>query len=316
MFGNVDPQYLVWKYWHPREDWPGSRSFVVTRDGELIAHAAVVPGACAWASQRVTLLHLIDWVARAGSGAGVTLLKHLALTTGVLLGIGGEEETRRILPHVGFRPAGAATAYACPLYPLRVLRGGATWKLVPRLARALCRRSVPVRPDAQWQVRRLAAGDLGQITSVFPRPRRGLAVTDRTIGLFRYLLCCPTVSMRLYVVERAGLVRGYFLLAPVPGQVRIADCSMDSDEPEDWRALVLCAVDEARRDPQAAEVVSWASDPLLAGVLQSCGFHARFQEPIQMRPSVRDAIPEGILRVQMVDNDAAFLSDGRNEYWG
>lgn len=316
MQGNVDPGYLGWKYWRPRADWPGPRSFVVASGSELIAHAAVIPGTCAWGARRVTTLHMIDWAARAGSGVGVMLMKHVARKTQMLLAIGGGAETQSILPHVGFRTVGAAIGYARPLFPLRILRSGATWKLLPRLARAAWRRSAPAARDPDWQVRCLAGDELSQITSVFPLPAHGMAVTGRSVGLFRYLLSCPTVPMQLYAVARAGRLRGYFLLASASGQARIADCWMDSDESADWRALILCAVEQAKHDPQAAEVVIWASDPLLDGALQACGFHARFESPIQVRPTGGDTMPDGTLRVQMLDNDAAFLCEGRNEYWG
>lgn len=317
MHGNFDPEYLGWKYWRPRADWPGPRSFVIASGSELSAHAAIIPGTCAWGARRITILHLIDWVAAGpGSGVGVMLMKHIGQLAGALLAIGGGAETQSILPHIGFRPVGAAIGYARPLFPLRILRSGATWELLPRLARAAWRRSAPAAPDADWQARRLAGDELSQITSVLPVPAHRMAVTERSVDLFRYVLTCPIVPMQLYAVERAGRARGYFLLAAVPGQVRIADCWMDSEESADWRALIHCAVEQAKRDPQAAEVVIWASDPLLAGALQACGFRARFQSPVQVRPASDDAMPEGTLRVQMLDNDAAFLSEGRNEYWG
>jgi hypothetical protein len=310
------PQLLHWKYWQPRADWPRPRSLVMVRGDELLAHAGVVPGWCAWAQRRVTILHVIDWVARSRSGAGVMLMKHVGQTAQALLGIGGGAETQSIMPHIGFRSAGTATGYARPLFPLRILRGGATWKLLPRFARALWRRSAAAAPGAAWQVRRVAGDEVGQIASVLPRPARDLAVTERSVGLFQYMLSCPSVAMQLYAVERAGHVRGYFLLASVPGQVRIADCWIDSQESADWRALILGAVEQAKHDPQAAEVVIWASDPLLAGALQACGFHARFQSPIRVRPTAADTMPEGTLRVQMLDSDDAFLYGGRYEYWG
>ena len=316
MLGNFDTPYLSWKYWQPRADWPGPRSFVVTARNELIAHAAVVPGICAWAGRRVASLHMYDWAARPGTGAGVTLLKHIGGMTEALLAVGGGPETLRILPHVGFRPAGVATGYARPLHPLRIVRAGWTWKLLPRFVRAVSRRSATAGADSSWRARRLDAAELSQIRSVFPRPVRGLAVTERSVGLFHYLLSCPGFPMHLYVVESGSCVRGYFLLASVAGQARIADCWMDSAEPADWRALVLCAVAQARHEPQAAEVVAYASDALLAGALRSCGFDARFELPVRVRPSVADAMPQGTLRVQMLDTDDAFLFLGRHEHWG
>ena len=316
MFDNPDLHHLNWKYWQPRADWPRPRSFVLAEGAELIAHAAVIPAMCAWDSRRVTMLHMIDWVARSDSVGGVTLLKYFARLSDGLISIGGAEKTQRILPHLGFRPAGIATGYARPLAPLRLLQGGATWRLPTRLARAIWRRSAAEAPQSHWRAQRLAVEELSRIASVSPRPRDGLAVTERSEGLFRYFLSCPAVPMQIYAVENADRVRGYFLLAPVPGQVRVADCWMDSAEPADWRALVLCAVAQARHEPQAAEVVAYASDALLAGALRSCGFDARFELPVRVRPSVADAMPQGTLRVQMLDTDDAFLFLGRHEHWG
>ena len=312
----LDPQFLNWKYWQPRNDWPGTRSFVLAHDSELIAHAAIVPGACVWAGQRMAMTHMIDWAARAGSGAGVSLLKYLGRMTQMLLGVGGAAETLSILPHLGFRQVGTVSVHARPLFPLRLLRSGATWKLLPKLARAAWRRSPPAAPGGTWRSRRLAGDDILQIASVLPRPAEDMAVTERSVGLFRYALSCPGVPLQLYAVEQAGRVRGYFLLVSVAGQIRIADYWIDSPESSDWRALILCAVEQAQHDPHAAEVVAWASDARLAAALRSCGFYPRIQYPIQVRAATRDALPGGTLRVQMLDNDAPYLWQSHNEYWG
>jgi hypothetical protein len=237
--------------------------------------------------------------------------------TEALLAIGGGAETLRILPQVGFRPAGVTTGYARPLFPMRIVRAGATRKLLPRLARAIWRRSPLKLMDGECQARSLSSAELSQIATVLPRPLDGMAVQERTVGLFRYLLSCPSVPMQLFAIEIAGRLRGYFLLASVAGQARIADCWMESNEPADWRALILCAVEQAQRDPHAAEVVMLASDRLLAGVLRSCGFYPRFECPIQVRQANGDTMPEGTLRVQMLDNDLAYLwEEGRSAYWG
>ncbi len=313
---DLDPDHLHWKYWQPRADWPRPRSFVIARGSELIAHAGIVPGTCAWGSRRETIIQVIDWVARAGPGLGVMLMKHVAQMAGALVAIGGGPITRSILPHIGFRPAGTVTAYARPLFPLRILHTRPAWKLLPRLARAAWRRSPPAKPGADWQVRRVGGDEVGQIAAVLPLPTHGSTVTQRNADQLRYVLTCPIVPMQLYAVSKAGRLRGYFLLALAPGQVRVADCWLDSDEFEDWRAMILCAVELARHQPQAAELVIWASDPLLATVLRGCGFYARFESPIQVRTSASNSVPEGPLRVQMLDSDAAFLYQGRNEYWG
>src|SRR5438094_936966 len=207
---HTEPEHLDWKYWRPRSDWPGPRSFVLTEGTAPIAHAAIVPGG---------------------------------------------------------------------------------------------------------RVRRISAEGLEQMGGALPVSGRGTTALERSAALFAHWLACPIAPMRLYLLKRAGRVRGYFLLASAPAQVRIADCWVDSEEPADWRALIACAVAEARLDTQVAEIVGWASDPLHAGAFKACGFLAREATPVQVRPSRGSAMPPGTLRVQMLDNDAAYLHRGRNEFW-
>jgi len=316
---NVGPQELEWKYWRPRGDWPGARSFLLTDEDDALAHAAIVPGWCAQARQRARIGHLIDWAARPGAaGAGVALLKHIGQQVEALIAVGGSAETRQILPHIGFRPAGAVTGYVRPLFPRRLLSDGTipAGRRLLRFARNF--RWLLAAPAARHTESRplaLAADDLRRIDPVLPRPAAGRTVIERSAALFAYALACPIVPVRLFGVERSGRVRGYFLLASAPGQVRIADCWMDSAEPADWRAMILCAVAEAQHDPQAAEVAIWASDPVLAQALAGCGFHARFELPVLLRSTHAGLMPREPLRVQMLDSDAAFLHEGRPGYW-
>jgi hypothetical protein len=316
---NAAPQELYWKYWQVRADWPAPRSFVLSDGAELIAHGALVPGWCASGRERMRVIYVIDWAARPGAvGAGVALMKHIGLQAQALLAIGGSAATLRILPEIGFRALGVATGYVRTLSPLRLLRGGTipVAKVVPRMARSLLwKLAAPRGGSAGWEARAVGADEIGRIESVLPSPARGVAVLERSVALFRYALACPIVPMRLFSLERAGRVRGYFLLASAPGQVRIADCWVASDELGEWRAMIQCAVAQAQHDPQAAEVVIWANDALLAEALGVCGFHARFQTPVQLRPTHGAALLQGPLRVQMIDCDGAYLNNGRHEYW-
>ena len=312
-------QHLQWKYWHARADWPGPRSFVVTSGGEPIAHAALIPGACSWRDRHIKTVHMIDWAARRSeAGAGSALMKYIAQHADALLAIGGSADTLRILPYMGFRSAGVVTGYVRTLSPLRLLEAGQipAVKLLPRLARSVAWTLTAPAPRVKgWEARRLAAEDADAIAGVLPVATDTMGVTQRGVELFRHVLSCPIAPMALFAVERTGRAAGYFLLAYLPGQVRIADCWLDSDRARDWRALILCAVAQARREPHAAEVVIWASDPLLAGALEASGFHARSRMPLQIRPAAASSVPAASLRVQMLDNDAAFYHTDGPELW-
>jgi hypothetical protein len=142
-----------------------------------------------------------------------------------------------------------------------------------------------------------------------------MAVMERTAELFRYILNCPIASMSLFTVGKNGSARGYFLLSLALRQARLVDCWMDSTDPGDWRVLVQSAVREAQRLRLAAELVAWASDPTLARCLRECGFRARNESPVQLLGPHDSALLPPALRVQMLDNDAAYRHLGRNEFW-
>src|SRR5215469_13889374 len=276
---NPHPRLQHWKYWQEGGDWPGSRSYVLVTGGRIIAHGAIVPGTLVGNSQRMRVIHIIDWAARPSAvGAGVSLMKHVGRMADALLAIGGSEQTLRILPHIGFKTHGTATGYVRALHPLRILRRGARpkWKVLPRLARSVIWSwTAPAAHGARWEVRRVSTDQIGSLANAMPVSTGETSVLERSQNMFRHALDCPIAPMELYALMSAGIVHGYFLLARTPGQTRLADCWLDSDEPADWRALVGCAVLQAAQHADAAELAAWASEPILARALTESGFHPR-----------------------------------------
>jgi hypothetical protein len=312
----TDPLQLHWKYWQERPDWSGSRSFVLVRGTEVLAHAGVVPGSCAWGAEHRRVIHVIDWAARPGAvGAGIVIMKHIGRLTDILLAIGGSAHTVAILPTLGFVPYGKATRYVRPLrLSLPVGAALQRHRLVPRVLRSLLRPLIVPAVDRALRLRPIAPGALASIDLPLPRPTPILAVLERSAATFAHALACPTVPMTLHVIEQDDRVRGYCLLAFAPGQVRIVDCWIDSQEADDWRAVVHLAVREALRAPGATRLVTVASDPLLAQCLQESGFFRREAQRVQLLPTGRPGIPPMALRVQMLDDDAAYLHWRRGRF--
>ena len=315
---NADPAQMHWKYFHPRTDWPGPRSFVMVRGNEILAHAGAIPGACLTATQRVRTIHVIDWAARStATGAGVSLMKYIGQHTEALLAIGGSAQTLQLLPHLGYRCLGNATCYVRPLHPSRILTPSAhpLSTLLPRFARsALWTAQAPSVDTDGWDVCRVEPAELERLRSVFPSPSPDTALLERSEEMLRYALACPIASMELYALERAGRTRGYFLLSFALRQARLADWWMESDDPGDWRALVQCAVHQARRNVHAAELTAWGSNDWLSKRLHECGFHARDELPVQVLAPRNPELAACALRVQMLDNDAAYRHGGINEF--
>ena len=321
---NSEPESVHWKYWQERPDWPGPRSFVMTRGKEILAHAGVVPGAFLFGDsrtgvQRVRALHVIDWAARPSAvGAGASLMKHLGQSTDALLAIGGSAQTLRLLPHLGFRPLGTATCYVRPLHPVRILTPSVhpVSRLLPRFARSLLwSLYAPSGRVDGWTIRRIEAGDLSRVGSLLPAPTDSMGVLERGKDLFHYLLACPIVPMELYSIEREGQARGYFLLSFALRQARLVDYWVSSGEPADWHALIQCAVARAKQHSSCAELVAWASDSASGKSLLESGFHQRGVLSVQVLASRNPQLTVPALRVQMLDNDAAYLHGSRNEFW-
>jgi hypothetical protein len=315
----ADPRQMHWKYWQKRADWPGPRSFVLARGDEVLAHAAIVPGTCASRAGRFSLIHMVDWAAREGSvGAGIMLMKHIGRLADLLLAVGGSGRTLAILPALGFRPCGVGTRFVRPLRPLGYLAGRAEprWRYMLRAARnTLWAISGTRRDRGRFDVRQLAAHEVTAPRRL-PRPGPDMAVVERSAAMLTYALECPMTPMALHAVERSGNVCGYFLLAFAPGQSRLVDCWLDSDDPADWRLLIHAAVAQARKREDVVEVVTLASDPMLSTCLVDCGFHARSgQRPIHLLARNGHSVPETTLRVQMLDNDEAYIHHGRNNFW-
>lgn len=319
LYPPVDPQHLLWKYWVEREDWPGSRSYVLTDGAQLLAHLAVIPTRCHLDSGTVKIASVVDWVARPHEvGAGARLMKYVGSLTDALLAIHGSAAACKVMRLIGYQPHGFVTGYVRSLFPLRLLRqpAGPRWRLLPRLARStLWSLAAPGPAHEGWEARPITAEQIDSITCVLPRTRHRLAVLERSRPQLRYMLDCPTVPMKLYTFEREGHVRGYFVLGFAPGQARLVDCWTESIDPADWRAMIQCAVTEAKRDNNVAELGAWANDPLLARCLVECGFHARFTAPIYLRANSDSVIGTVALRVQMVDSDLAYLHGGRGDLW-
>jgi hypothetical protein len=315
----ADPGDLFWKYWQAREDWPESRSYVLTDGAELLAHLGVVPASCRSESGTLRIASVVDWAARPhAAGAGARLMRHVGSLNDALLSIQANPGADKVMQLMGYRSRGVVTGYVRTLRPLRLLhhRGSPLWRLPPRFARSILWTLTAPRAAAdRWQAREIGPEQVDRIASALPRSREGLAVLERAPAQLRYMLACPTVRMKLYALERERQLRGYFVLAFVPGQARLVDCWTESLDPSDWRALIGCAVAQATRAGDVAELVAWANDPLLEQSLAECGFHARFAAPVCLLAESESYVAARPLRVQMLDSDLAYPHAAGQGLW-
>jgi hypothetical protein len=305
---------MQWKYEDPAAPHAWScRNFVIERDGRVLAHAGVWPVHMLFDGERYSGAHLIDWAgAQDAPGAGVSLLQKIGRAEQVIYGLGGSEMTRKIFPTMGFRPLAKIGYYARPVRPWRQIhthQWRRQWKAPVRLARNAWWSRRPAISLGQWSAR---ASDPGE-NPVWPSPRETAAVCARDAGGFRYLARCPVMRTAFYTLRNGPDAAGYFLLAFVPGQARIADAWTPSDDPQDWQRLFALAEAEALRNPEVAEITTIASLPAALAALPARGFR-RIKEEDLMAYDPKRILPAVNLHFQLVDNDACYLHDGSPLY--
>jgi len=308
-------QHMVWKYWTPRPDWEGSRSFVGRLDGVIVAHAAVWPVRVRAPGNEVTAVHVIDWAGnRNYPGIGGRLMKHIAANAPMMIATGGSDIARRILPVLGFRPHGELCLFARPVRPLgqALTTAHRDYKLPARVLRNAywCfshRLSVP----PGWSAKPLAPDEVPQ--GLWPQPSPAKAVTARDPDLYRYFLASPAAPHQLFGLQNGHQLVGYFCLAFVPHVARIADLWLPSTQLEDWCAGYQTAAALAAGDKQIYEITACGSTELAKQALAGAGFLVRGRSAVSLRGAA-NALKGREMHLQMLDSDASFLTEGSVSY--
>jgi hypothetical protein len=312
----IDPRMMEWKYWRERPGWQGSRSFVLERGGMIVAHGAAWP-ARILAAQEIPCFFLIDWAASSEfPGAGVSIMKHMAELVPVNFVYGGTEIARKMRFAMGYRPRNNVQTLALPLRPLRQILTSNhwNWRTPARLARNfLWSRGKPLGAS-QWRAQPVAPLEISRSNVAWPVRNSHSLMLERNPELFEYLSDCPVAPGAFFLAIRDSQPVGYFSLNFPPGQARIADAWISSNQIENWIQLYALAVDQAYRRPAVNEVTAAASGEVALAALGKCGFRIRASDPVQLYDPKKLVPPDLPLAVQLVDGDAAFRNSGGSDY--
>jgi hypothetical protein len=315
----VQPALLHWKYDDPRPDFSGPRSFVWKDRDAIVAHAGMCPVTYLLPSGEVTGSYLIDWAAgRTSAGAGVALLRSLARECDALFAVGGSSDTRSILPKLGYRHIGDLHMYARVLRPWHHLRTDPFprgWKAPFRLARNILWSQTPSpAPPPPWTAKPILAFDATAQPLFDGRARWPFPCTRRTPELMNYFLRCPAAKLSAALIFHGDTPRGWYVIARVAGQSRVADIWVDSDSTADWTAAYSLALRSAANDPEACELVASASvSPAMAAATRA-GFRFRHAEPIFVLDPQKRFASAPPLDVTLLESDLAYLSDPSYPY--
>lgn len=296
----LTPALLNWKYWEPRDDFAGARSYVMEKNGEIVAHGALWPVTVRTERGCERGLQVVDWASDPRApGAGVSLLQRITRMYDFVYSIGGTEATQTVMPKFGFRAVGAAITFARPLRPLRqmLLHQTKDARLPVRLLRNAWWAVAPHPPRiAGWDVNEISDD---RLTTSIPR------AAERDAGFLRYLRRCPTARFRVFEMLRDGRPVGWFALAEAAGQARIAGVLLADPSAQHWRAAFTLAQRAALRHTDATELIARSTSPEAAQAAPETGMRVRARTPVLLFRKVDpNVVPP--LTFQLWDDDSAF----------
>jgi hypothetical protein len=149
---------------------------------------------------------------------------------------------------------------------------------------------------------------------VLPVSSERVTACSRTNRQFTYLERCPIARHEFYVARELEKTRGYFLLSRVPGQARVADAWVKSDDVGEWIALYSVAAQIALETGDVAEITAASALDTGQRALEEAGF-TRFRTlPVMVFDPKQLLASAPPTHWQMIDNDFSFLHQGRAEY--
>ncbi len=306
---HADPPFLEWKYLRSTHDRPGSRSYLLEKDGEIVAHCGICPVTFQLPDgTTVNSVTMMDWAAAPSApGVGVRLFRNLMEAAPTSFVIGGAPATRLIVPRIGFRPAGEASVYTAWLRPWREFR---TRPLTGRSSlRLLHGFTHPIRnrhqTNAGWEFSPIAFFD-ESILPLLSVTKRTWAFCQRTLADLNHLLQCPHLKMQGFLLKRQGKLVGYFVIGKVEWEARLLDLVLDSNQPEDWNLACAAVTEAARLDPQVCRIRAQATFPVLQDALAWNGYWCQYKEPIMIHDPAKVLDRAFPINFQLFDGDSGY----------
>jgi hypothetical protein len=306
---HADTQSLEWKYLSPAPERQGNRSYLLERDGKIVAHCGICPVTFHLPDgTTVNSLTMMDWAAdRSTPGVGIRLFRKLMEMAPTSFIIGGAPATRLIVPRIGFRLVGEVPTYAAWLRPwgefrTRPFTRRSTLRLLPGLAHPARNHSSAI---AGWDFTPIDEFD----DSVLPLLNsRSSAWTfcQRTLADLNHLLKCPNLEIRRFLLRRQGQLMGYFIFGRAEWEARLLDLVVDSADAKDWNLACAAVTRAAQLDSKVCRVRALATFPILSQALVWNGYWCQYKEPIAIHDPTNVLDHAFPVSFQLLDGDSGY----------
>jgi hypothetical protein len=300
---------LRWKYFEPRLNWTASRSYLLEKQGNIVAHGGLwptqfrLPG-----GQSVSSVTILDWAGDPSVPAvGAMLMRKLMKMAETSYVIGGAPAARTILPKIGFRVLGEARTYARWIRPWKEFRTRpASLRSAMRLMHGVAR--VPFTPAPfSGSLESSPVQEFGpEVQPIICRQGAFSTSCRRTVEDLNHALRCPLIKMKGFLLTKNAGVHGYFVLALAGWEARLIDIQLDSEDPHDWKLAYAAAVKAVLGEPEICRLRALSALPLLNQALSQNGFWIQYREPIMMHDPKHLLAQAFPINFQLFEGDAGF----------
>jgi hypothetical protein len=106
---------------------------------------------------------------------------------------------------------------------------------------------------------------------------------QRSVDVLNYMLECPAVAIKAFLLKRDGVTAGYFMIGKAAWEGRIVDIFVDSGDVKDWAFGYGQAVAAAVQEEEVCRIRAMASVPLLQSALTKNGFWLQQEYPVMVK---------------------------------
>ena len=301
-----NPALLRWKYFDPRPDWQGSRSYVLHSGQRWLAHACVCPMTIRHGGNTVNGVLLVDWLSTV-PGAGAEIYRRFYPMVDVVFGNGGSTQARRTINELKYPTIGSVAMHSRPFKPL-ALYGGSKRSAADllRLGRNFALSMAPGHTlSPGWR-----STQVSQFTeehrAICDHSPEGFLQTVRSPEHLNYYLRCPLAKMSGHAVYQGSALQGYFILAEFQTESKLVDLRINSVNPEHWAAGIALATRAASQLAAPMLLVS-STLPLMTQGLQANRFRHFEDDPLYLYdPADRLNASKLPLHITPFDGDQAY----------
>ncbi len=306
---HADLRLLEWKYLHASPKWHGSRSYLLEREGQIMAHCGVCPVTFQLPdATTVDSLTMMDWAADSSApGVGVSLFRKLMEMAPASFIIGGAPATRQIVPRIGFRRVADAPTYSAWLRPWQEFRTRLrSPRSTLRLLHGLTHRARGAkRATAEWDFNPVRQFD-ESLLPVLHRTKCPWTFCQRSVEDLNYLLKCPHLKTQGFLLRSEGQLGGYFVIGRAGWESRLLDLVVNSSDGNDWNFACAAVTKAAKLDPEACRIRVLASFPILSQALEWNGFWCQYREPIMIHDPTNVLDRAFPVSFQLFDGDSGY----------